>query len=127
MDFIETDLRGIGIARDLLRARSGLPVKDRGRPMTELEMWTAHDHCTRLITRLRILAGTRTYDAAYEAHQVFDEYLRLWNAKGQVDESFLSNRLKSTTEAHDQLAARARGEFGVRKRSMSQWLGALGR
>lgn len=127
VDFLETELRGVGIARDLLRARSGLPVKERGRPMTESEMWVAHDHCAHLITRLRILAGVPTYNAAYESHEVFDEYLRLWNANGKVDEEFLSDHSKATTDAHDKLVAGARREFGVRQVSTPQWLGAFGR
>lgn len=55
----------------------GIASKNRGREMTEAEMWLAHNRCQEITTRARLLGGKETNESMYAAHAVFDEYLAM--------------------------------------------------
>ena len=122
VDFVELDMRGCSIARDLLRARSGMAKKSRGREASETGMWEAHNRCQEIMTRVRLLGGQATNDAMYAAHGVFDEYLAmLASPNALVSAAELEEMLPRSVDAYEQLILHARRELGVRGATTNRW------
>ncbi len=122
VDFLELDMRGTSIARDLLRARVGIARKNRGREMTEAEMWLAHNRCQELTTRARLLGGKAANESMYAAHAVFDDYLAmLSDPSAGVSTDTLQDMLLRSVEAYEQLVLNARRELRVRRAKRDRW------
>lgn len=122
VDFVELDMRGCSMARDLLRARAGMTMKLRGREVSEAEVWRAHNQCQEIMTRVRLLGGKASNDAMYTAHVVLDEYLAMLANPEVLDlAADLEEMLPKSVDAYEQLILNARRELGVRGAKNDRW------